>query len=148
MMAGRPARPPSEIATIVFLAGAVGALASIGPLAHAAARKRAPKKSADPCDYPATEQALLSCRRRECDRAEADIAKLVAALTKSYATDGALAAAFSTVQTKWREFRDAECKLQTYYSQGETAYESYWLECLAKLDHDRLESLEDLKDHP
>jgi uncharacterized protein YecT (DUF1311 family) len=72
----------------------------------------------------------------------------VASLNKTYRPDVVLAGVFSTAQAKWREFRDAECKLKTYDSQGGTAYDSYWLECLAKLDRDRIKTLEDMKDHP
>ena len=112
------------------------------------ATKTATTKSADPCAYPATEDALVSCRKREYDRTETDLARLAATLNRNYGPDVALAGVFSKAQTKWREFRDAECKLETYDSQGGTAYESYWLECLAKLDRDRIKTLEDLRDHP
>ena len=137
------------LAMVVLCAGLAAVLASLPTLANPGATKTATKKkSLDPCAYPATEESLVSCRKREFDGAETDVAKLVATLSKSYARDVALAGVFSTAQTKWREFRDAECKLTTYDSQGGTAYESYWLECLGKLDRDRIKTLEDLRDHP
>lgn len=139
--------PQARVATVAAVALA-GAFANALTPACAGTTKAAAKKVADPCAYPASEGALLSCRRREYDKAEADIAKLVAVLAKNYATEVALAGVFSASQFKWREFRDAECKLKTYDSQGGTAYESFWLECLTKLDQDRIKTLEDLRDHP
>jgi uncharacterized protein YecT (DUF1311 family) len=144
--------PNAYVSAAAVLVAAAAVVASTSTLASAAtpksAARAASKKTADPCAYPATEDALASCRKREYDGIEGDLAKLVATLNKTYAPDAALAGAFSTAQTKWREFRDAECKLETYDSQGGTAYDSYWLECLAKLDRDRIRTLEDLRDHP
>lgn len=136
------------IAVTAVFAAAAGLVASNTGWANAGALRLAAKKTADRCTYPATEDALLSCRRREHDRAETVIARLVAHLKRNYVADTALTEVFSTAQTKWAEFRDAECKLKTYDSKDGTAYESYWLECLAKLDDDRIKVLDDLRDHP
>ena len=102
----------------------------------------------DPCDYPESEESLLTCQRAEYDRVETAVTVLVAALQELYADDPELLVTFDTAQGKWREYRDAECAHRTYDSRGGTAFESYRLQCLRTLDRERAERLEYLKESP
>jgi uncharacterized protein YecT (DUF1311 family) len=113
----------------------------------AAALEQAPSAS-DPCDYPESEEALQTCQRTEYERAESSIARLIDTLRELYADDPELLSTFETAQTKWREFRDAECAHRTYDSRGGTAFESYWLQCLRTFDRERAARLEYLKESP
>lgn len=101
-----------------------------------------------PCEHPESEDALLSCRQREQERVEAEIAELSQALTQLYGREPELSLAFTNAQAKWLEFRDAECRLRTYDSRDGTAFQSYWLECITELDQTRVEVLQDMKDNP
>jgi uncharacterized protein YecT (DUF1311 family) len=133
------------------LAMAVAACASTSPAPasapKSAAVEQAPSAS-DPCDYPESEEALLTCQRTEYERAESSIASLVGALRELYAGEPELLSTFETAQAKWREFRDAECAHRTYDSRGGTAFESYWLQCLRTFDRERAARLEYLKESP
>ena len=91
---------------------------------------------------------MLSCRRNEYELAEGELRKLVATLNGTYAGEPELLASFTTAETRWGEFRDAECKLRTFDSREGTAFESYWLECLTALDQERLKALRYMVDHP
>lgn len=79
---------------------------------------------------------------------EASLQELVERLSNTYDNEPDLVAAFAKAQAKWREFREAECELRTYDSRDGTAFESYWLECLTKLDIERINALEYMEEHP
>lgn len=138
-------------ATLPF-AIAVAACASTSPAPASAPKSAAAVEQAssasDPCDYPESEEALLTCQRTEYERAESSIATLVGALREMYADEPELLSTFETAQAKWREFRDAECAHRTYDSRGGTAFESYWLQCLRTFDRERAARLEYLKEGP
>jgi uncharacterized protein YecT (DUF1311 family) len=108
----------------------------------------AKKKSNDPCAYPATDEELLTCRHKDHDRAEASVHELVQALAKMQQGDAELRRVFATAQAKWSEFREAECKLETFDSRDGTAFESYWLECLTTHARERIKTLQRMKDNP
>jgi uncharacterized protein YecT (DUF1311 family) len=91
---------------------------------------------------------LLKCRHAEHDRVEAAMRELVDRLSATYRNEPELLGAFAAANTKWAEFRDAECKLRTYDSRGGTAFESYWLGCLTALDNERVAALRYMEEHP
>lgn len=122
--------------------------ASPQPGAHVAGGLPSAPAPSSPCDYPESEEALLSCRRREQQRVEAEMTRLSQALKQRYGKEPELSLAFTNAQAKWREFRDAECRLRTFDSRDGTAFQSYWLECLTELDQARVEVLHDMKDNP
>ena len=102
----------------------------------------------NPCTRPESEEALLACEHREFDRAQEAIGRREAALRERFGKEPALLEALANAQAKWREFRDAECGLDTYDSRDGTAFESYWLACLRKLDWQRASRLQFLLDNP
>jgi uncharacterized protein YecT (DUF1311 family) len=143
--AGAHAKPPVPVQTI---ASAKEPTASAQPTTQTAGGLPSAAAPPSPCDFPESEEALLSCRHREQDRVEAAMAQLTQLLKQRYGKEPELLSAFTNAQAKWLEFRDAECQLRTYDSRGGTAFESYWLECLTELDQARLEVLQDMKDNP
>lgn len=126
----------------------VDATASPQPGARVAGGLPSTPAPSSPCDYPESEDALLSCRQREQERVEAEMTKLSQALQQLYGKEPELSLAFANAQAKWLEFRDAECQLRTYDSGDGTAFQSYWLECITELDQARVEVLQDMKDNP
>jgi uncharacterized protein YecT (DUF1311 family) len=104
--------------------------------------------SDDPCSYPASEEALLKCRQDQHARTEQSIQNLEQQLTKLFAGQPDLPGAFDAAEAKWREFRDAECRLRTFDSRDGTAFESYWLDCLTMLNRDRIATLQYMKENP
>lgn len=102
----------------------------------------------NPCTRPESEEALLACEQREFARAEEAIGRREVALRERFGDEPALLEAFENAQTQWREFRDAECGLDTYDSRGGTAFESYRLACLRKLDWQRASRLQFLLNNP
>lgn len=130
--AGAPEKPPAQAKS-----------------APASKEVTAPKVAKDPCANAADEAALLGCRQQENRTSEAALRELADRLTKSYTQDEpARAKVLSTAQGKWRDYRDAECKLRTYDSSSGSAHEVYWLSCLTTLNQERLAALRKLADNP
>lgn len=123
------------------------AFAATFTMAHGCAA--APAEATEPCADAATESELLDCRRKEKVVAEETMQLVLDELLESYRKDEpALRGLLVTAQAEWLEYRDAECRVRTYYSASGTAHELYWLSCITALDRARTADLERLKANP
>jgi uncharacterized protein YecT (DUF1311 family) len=103
----------------------------------------------DPCVDAATEAELLTCRRQRFADSENEVDGLYQELRKSYSKDEPkLLALLEEAQAAWHTYRDAQCRVDTYYSVSGSAYEVYWLDCLEKSNRARAQQLEWLLDSP
>jgi uncharacterized protein YecT (DUF1311 family) len=110
-------------------------LVALPTLAKTPSRKAPP----DSCSGSANEESLLGCRQGENARSEKRLGQLFDKLDKGYRKDEpALAPLFDEAQRKWRDYRDAECKVRTYYSSTGSAYEIYRLDCLTRMNAERI----------
>ena len=109
----------------------------------------ASKDGPDPCANSATEADMLRCRHQEFADSESEVDGLYQQLMNSYAKDEpGLHPLLQQAQAAWRDYRDAQCRVDTYYSASGSAYEIYWLECLEKANGARALQLEWLIESP
>ena len=108
-----------------------------------------PTDGVRPCADAATEAEMLRCRQQAFADSEGEVDGFYQQLMKSYEKDEpGLHALLQQAQAAWRDYRDAQCRVDTYYSLSGSAYETYWLECLEKANGARAKQLEWFLDSP
>jgi uncharacterized protein YecT (DUF1311 family) len=101
------------------------------------------------CDHAKTEEELLSFRKREFAESEVILSELLNRLHQEYErNEPPLAVFLADAQRKWMEYRESECKVQTYYSATGAAHEVYRLSCLTKMNRERAAELRSLMANP
>lgn len=104
---------------------------------------------ADLCAKSASESSLLACRRKEFDDSESKVNEKYNRLINNYNKDEPdIVPLLERGKTTWLAYRDADCKLQNYFSQGGTAYDVYLLDCLTKMNKQRDAKYKKMLDNP
>jgi len=117
------------------------------PEAHG--EDEAPTDGLDPCANAATEAEMLRCRQQAFADSESAVDGFYQQLISNNAKDEPdLLALLQQAQAAWRDYRDAQCRVDTYYSASGSAYETYWLDCLEKANGARAHQLERLLESP
>jgi uncharacterized protein YecT (DUF1311 family) len=106
-------------------------------------------RPADLCAKSASESSLLACRRKEFDDSENKVNEKYNKLINNYKKDEPnIVSLLEMGKTTWLAYRDADCKLQNYFSQGGTAYNVYLLDCLTKMNKLRDAEYKKMLDNP
>lgn len=125
--------------------GAVTAMlatAMIG-LAGMPAAAAASSPVADPCAAAANEAALLACRKAALADVTRRLSRAMDTLRLRYQADEpARWKLLQAAQQAWRRYSQAECTFTQFESAGGSAYQAYWLSCLATLGERRLHDLQ------
>ena len=118
---------------------------SIACLSTAEASASPHSADKDPCLGAASENALLACRKKQFDDSTRELTGIYEKLHRQYGkSEPPLATALEQAQTAWLNYRDLECKVRTFESSSGSAYEVYKLDCLAKLNAQRITDLKAL----
>ena len=93
----------------------------------------------DICAESATEEDLFNCRKQQQLDSDKIMTFFYNELYNNHLeNEPKLALLIKKSQESWLAFRDANCKVQTYYSIGGRAFDVYWFDCLTIMNRARL----------
>lgn len=103
---------------------------------------------ADVCEGN-TDAQLLACLTIKNKAAELDVSLRLSTLKYTLATNETdLWKILVHAQEVWRMYRDAACDVESYYSRGGTAYNTYQTRCLMEKNQDRATYLQVMIENP
>ena len=95
----------------------------------------------DPCVKAMTQTGMNSCAGAQFKQADNELNATYLKLKERYADDQGAVAGLTKAQRAWVAFRDAECELEAYPTQGGSVQSMIRLNCLARLTESRTPQL-------